>query len=643
MTPTEIFQLFGQQVVLLKIAAKSKAPIEQRWPDLTLADMTPAYLATLNGNIGVSLGVEGIGSIDVDDDQWAAQFLALNPKLAGTPISNGARGCNIWIKPTSPPKSHKIKTKDGQPWGEWRWKGNQTVISGTHPSGVEYRTKGGPVIEIDFEEIVWPENLVLPWAPSPPAQPDLHTFLVNKCGAPFQLDQDGQVVRFNQSYFAQRFCLETLVLFELEERRFYLYRDYNGAWQGVPMEIVKKQFKEYYETLCNNVWPGLANQLLPKCTDQFENAIVSNSKAIVGRTKVFKPLKRIIHCANGMLHLDPATMECTLKSFSPDYYSRNAVPVNWEPEAPAPMFDGILSNLPHYDSSLLLRYFGNILLTGNAAEAILIIHGEGGMSKSTLCETIQFLIGEENFIELRTEHLKERFEIARFAGRILLTGKDVSGDFLSSDGAKSLKKLTGHDSQTGEVKGSMERLPIKGQFAVLITCNERLLVLLEGQKDLSAWKRRLLLIEMPPAAKHKEVIDFYAEKMIASEGPGVLFRIVQGAMAHLVELEKKAEFQLSPEQEARVDALLAESQSIEVFLKESVQKGGDGVGTEALCAAYSEFCESRGWSALKIDKVKRELPNYMFALFGSQPSKNISRNKTTAGVRGYLGVSMKNL
>lgn len=476
---------------------------------------------------------------------------------------------------------------------------------------------------------------------SAPVQPDLHTFLVNKCGAPFRVNQQGEVVAFNQSYFSQRFCLETLMLFELEERRFYLYRDSNGAWQGVPAEVVKKQFKEYYEKLCLTIWPGVASQLLPKCTDNFENAIVNNAKAIVGKVKIFKPLKRIVHCANGMLHLDPKTGECVLKSFSPDYYSRNPIPIDWVPEARAPMFSEILKSMPDYDSSLILRYFGNILLTGNAAQSILIMHGEGGTSKSTLCETIELIIGEDNFIEMRTEHLKERFEIGRFIGRTLLTGKDVPGDFLSHSGASYLKKLTGHDNQTGEIKGTMERPTIRGEFAVLITCNERLLVRLEGQKDLSAWKRRLLVIHLTSASKHKEVIDFYAQKMVASEGPGILFMIVQGAMAHLEEIETRAVFHLSPEQEMRVDALLAESQSIEVFLRAKVQKGGKGIATDALCSGYAEYCEEQGWEAMKVEKFRRELANHMFALFGSHPSNNINRDKNTPGVRGYLEVSMK--
>ena len=58
MTPEKILALLGGQAVLLEIERGSKAPIRNKWQKLTIADMTPEYLATFNGhaNIGVSPG-----------------------------------------------------------------------------------------------------------------------------------------------------------------------------------------------------------------------------------------------------------------------------------------------------------------------------------------------------------------------------------------------------------------------------------------------------------------------------------------------------------------------------------------------------------------------------------------------------------
>ena len=73
------------------------------------------------------------------------------------------------------PKSCKLKTRSGEDWGEWRADGNQTVIYGeaidrkkgeTKPTAykIEHRA---PPIELAFDEIRWPDELVLPWQNEP--------------------------------------------------------------------------------------------------------------------------------------------------------------------------------------------------------------------------------------------------------------------------------------------------------------------------------------------------------------------------------------------------------------------------------------------------------------------------------------------
>jgi len=91
----------------------------------------PKYRRKLaEGNIGVVQGEAsgGIGSIDIDDDQGADEFLALNPDLKETLRSRGARGCNVWFYPErNVPRSGRLR-RNGQAWGEWRYNGCQTII-----------------------------------------------------------------------------------------------------------------------------------------------------------------------------------------------------------------------------------------------------------------------------------------------------------------------------------------------------------------------------------------------------------------------------------------------------------------------------------------------------------------------------------
>lgn len=165
-TPRAILELTGE-AVLLNVRSKTKAPSEKNWPAITLADMTGHYLGKLTSNIGVSLGApsNGLHSIDCDEEQFFEELGRLNPRFADTLQSHGSRGGNYWIRIEGEyPKSGKIRLRDpeGQV-GEWRSTGNQTIIHGIHPKGIEYRNNGKKAITLRFDEIQWPDAWDLPW------------------------------------------------------------------------------------------------------------------------------------------------------------------------------------------------------------------------------------------------------------------------------------------------------------------------------------------------------------------------------------------------------------------------------------------------------------------------------------------------
>jgi phage/plasmid-associated DNA primase len=99
------------------------------------------------------------------------------------------------------------------------------------------------------------------------------------------------------------------------------------------------------------------------------------------------------------------------------------------------------------------------------------------------------VISATNVASSRTQLLAERFELGRFLGKTLLYGADVPENFLNERGASVLKSLTGYDPVTLEFKRSNESPPIVCKFNVIVTCNSRLTVHLEG--DTEAWRRRV--------------------------------------------------------------------------------------------------------------------------------------------------------
>jgi hypothetical protein len=154
-----LLALFQSMVLLVAWPSGKKGCKGTDFTKVSLTDMMdPEYRRKLaQGNIGVVQGDAsgGIGSIDIDDDQGAEEFLALNPDLKETLRSRGARGCNVWFYPDGGevPRSGRLK-RHGQAWGEWRYNGCQTIIAGIHPSGVPYTLPcAKPAIRYPFDKI----------------------------------------------------------------------------------------------------------------------------------------------------------------------------------------------------------------------------------------------------------------------------------------------------------------------------------------------------------------------------------------------------------------------------------------------------------------------------------------------------------
>jgi P4 family phage/plasmid primase-like protien len=630
--PTDIVSrlrsLLGEDVVLLPITAGQKCPSLKNWQDTSLEQMSDQrYLQRLRtGNIGVLLGEpsSGLCSIDIDDDASVDEFLNLNPKLMGALRTKGARGCNVWVRikgayPKLTRLEHETAGADGttpKAWGEWRSTGGQTVIFGKHPNGGQYQIlhEGKPV-ELEFREIVWPDYLNLPW------DYGLYDDLVQQHGPPYRWSK-GEI-KLNELFFVAKFAEEHVLVHEPNERQFYSYQEERGLWLPETFDVLKHRVA--------NDLKGYANsQQAPQIEILRTNSRLSSlSDLLRGKTEkqnVFGTKQPVIHVKNGMLHLDTTIPE--LREFSPSYYSRNQCPIPLIDGADCPRFKNefLTRSLDPDDISLLQRWCGAVLLGGNRAQKILLLIGKSGGGKSTVTEVVELIIGLENVAELRTEHLAERFELSRYLRKKLLTGKDVEAEFLMRKGASNLKKMVGHDFLSAEAKNNNQLLNTRGEFDIVITANTRLRVKLEG--DVEAWRRRLLLIEFknPPVSKP---INNFASMLVQEEGTGILLWMVEGAIEHLQELNATGGFTLSEEQKARVDTLLAESDSVREFvrtrLKPSLSPGHD-ITVEELVQGYATFCTSRNWYAVAPATVQKQLPELIATMHQIHQRHDIKRD-----------------
>ncbi|MFL6519181.1 MAG: bifunctional DNA primase/polymerase [Chthoniobacterales bacterium] len=625
----EIRDLLGHDVVLLPIPKGEKGPRVKGWQKTTIERMSDAsYIEKLNagGNIGVLLGKASgnLCTIDVDSDADLEAFLLLNPALQTTLRTRRARGGNLWLRIAGEfPKSYKLEN-----FGEWRATGNQTVIHGKaldtsqgETAAIKYKIiRNVAPITMSFDDIAWPDGLALPWA-APTEPDDLTARLIEAVGQPFTYAKGGQP-QTNQMFFVKRFALEHQVLHEPDEREFYTYEADTGAWVRQTPDCIKNIFGDDWQRFSKET-----NQpaVLSLRTNGLLDGLTALLRGEVEKREAFARARRVIHLANGMLHLNNRGAE--LRPFSPDYFSRNVCPFSWNESAECPRFRNELlgSALEPEDISLLQRWCGSLLLGGNPAQRLMLIIGTAGGGKSTLVEIIEKMTGPRNVCELRTAHLDRPFETSRFVGKTMLTGKDVPGDFLQRPGANLIKALVGHDLLSPERKNSGKDIQLRGNFGVAITCNSRLRVKLDS--DVGAWLRRLMIVRYEkPKPVHR--ISNFADVLLEAEAEGILRWMVDGAIMHLAECDATGDYQLTGRQAGRVDQLMEESDSVRHFVRKCIKSdAGSTLTTAEIVAEYVDYCDEANWTPFTSKQVERALPDLMLELFRSGHGSNILRGE----------------
>jgi len=323
-----------------------------------------------------------------------------------------------------------------------------------------------------------------------------------------------------------------------------------------------------------------------------------------------------------------------LLPFSPAYCWRNKLAVPYDRGARCPLFLDTLMRpaLDADERDLLQRACGLFLIGENLAQRILLLIGTAGGGKGTFIRVLVGIIGAANVGALRTQLLCERFELGRFLGRTLLYGADVPDNFLNHRGASILKSLTGGDPVTLEFKNSNEVPGILCKFNIIVTCNSRLTVRLEG--DTGAWRRRLAPIEYRNPKPEKVIADL-SEQILAREASGVLNWMLEG-------LEKIRadgwQLHLTPAQQKLVDDLLLESESHVVFARERLARDPDEQLTVADCyAAYVAFCNEHGWRALTKNKFGAVIGDTVVHQFGITTRHDVPDDKGKEQ-RGWKGV-----
>lgn len=644
----KLYDLLGAETVLLHSKKGTKFPVQKGWQSIQFADtQTDEYQSQLaKGNVGVLLGAAsgGLCAIDIDDDELMEEFFDLNPGLRQTLITRGSRGVQVWVRCTrdteaeargmdSWPKLYPLKFADrftesesmpGQEsamcFGEWRADGGQSIVWGVHPSGEDYSMyHEAPVREVYFREIAWPAGLITPW------EDEWLKRLEVTFGDPWtaSFTPEGKLKEIKamcEPYWAGRFIYHNHVIWEANEERFYYYNAETGCWDHIGEQEIQVKLAEMMLSISRDMGLPVLRGTKFRSSAKLGN-VLTWLKGYTAKRDVFKIRLGLVHLLNGMLDL--TAEEPTLKPFSPYYYSRNQIPVRYRGGAESPKFmnDLLIRALPAEDVDLLQRWGGQLLLQKNVTQKFIILTGAAGAGKSTVMEVFQRMIGEDNCEQLRTEQLLERFELGSYIGATALFGSDVPGHFLMQKGAYVIKSLTGGDLIRGEVKGVREKVSMRGEFNMGITCNSRLK--LDLNADAGAWSRRLLIVPYQCERPEKPIPDF-AKWLFENEGPGILNWLIEGAIRVL----NGDRMKLTERQTGLVQDLLDESDSLRCFINRRVVVGDrtEDITSDEMVKAYFEFCEARGWDTGSTRQTQMKLPDLMLEKFKAAQSNTVDRD-----------------
>jgi P4 family phage/plasmid primase-like protien len=468
--------------------------------------------------------------------------------------------------------------------------------------------------------------------------------LLEAFGPPLHRNQQDAPSRLNERFWAEFLAIERILIFEHDERQFYLYNPSNGRYESLTAQVLKAHLSDLLRE-ADLKWGGCYG-ITTLDTEKARSSIVELTRGIVEKRDFFVNRPWAIHCQNTMLVIEEGQIKP--KPFSPHFRSRNQLSVAYEPKKMCPTFQKELLEpaVCQEDIELIQKMFGLMVLGINRPQRIFILQGAPNTGKTTLGRLITTLIGRWNYSELRTQHLNERFETSRALGKTLLFGPDVKAHFLQSEGAHKLKSMVGGDPMDAERKNSNASFPFPGELNVLITSNSRLLVKLEG--DIGAWLRRLTIIEFLGQGSVKR-IDGFHEILLRQEGSGILNWALAGLLKYEQDHQIKGDIVLSDNQKMRVAGLLSESDGLRTFLQtELVLTKGASLTEDEITIAFAEYARNKQWRLLKASVMHGQVQDLMMELFCISKSHDLKREGTdkngepkTLTLRGYHGVRLR--
>ena len=464
--------------------------------------------------------------------------------------------------------------------------------------------------------------------------------LREKYGDPYRTkisNKTEKICGFNERFWAALLKEEILIVYEPDIKVFWKYDSKNGLFVRITSEAIRELAGErIFQAAKDENLPEIRKLVSVPQMDLIVKALVGISE----QRDFFKNRPHAIHLANGMVFEDESKMVFK-EGFSFSFRSRNQSPYAFIREAECNRFHNelLIPMLPDEDDRLVFQKCLGIFLSGdNPTQKILLLDGTPGRGKGVLQRVVTGLVGRQNTTELRTSQLVQRFETNRYIGKSLLTASDVPGDFLMYKSASVLKSLVGGDYLDSEAKHGNEAHELTGDFNIMIVSNTRLRCRLDG--DAGAWRRRLIILRTNSPQVEKKIPNF-EEILLSEEGDGILQWTLEGYRLALQDISEIGDLILSDNQIKRVEGLLAESNALEIYVRDHIVRcSGYAITVEDILTSFADFCANRGWQISPQTILQRELSDLMLRHHRVSKSNNVKTTNSGAK-RGFRGVRIK--
>ena len=458
--------------------------------------------------------------------------------------------------------------------------------------------------------------------------------LIQSKGSPFQ--GSGTKIQVNESVLVKLFAMEDLYRYIGNREIFERYEGMTGLWEYVDEKKLVGDVLEF--VVETGKQEGFGEIGFVYNTTKAERLVrLFKSEVYVDRVQPCDQL--FIHIANGVLVFDKETGHFVLKPFSPDFNSHNRINIVYNKDAVCPLFlDQLLRNMFPVEDCLhtFQQFVGQCLLKNNVSQTLAILSGDAECGKSTAVSIIEEILGKENVAELHTARLDDKFAFVNYQYASLLTAKDVPFDALSANNVENLKKMTGGDLMSVELKHSNKSFQCRGTFNILISGNGHLPVSLGNTR--AAFERRVL--SLPCKRKEGLVRDnALREKILRDELEGILAWAIQGAESLL---RAGGIMQQGTNQRALNAMLMDESEPVKTFIRECVYHtpGKGYLTSEEMVQQFFEFAIFKKWKTYPDSekKISRDIRKYMLALLPRcRYSTNCDRKDgSRKHCRGYL-------